>query len=132
MESCGKLAFLDTEIIHHDVGSLTTKVFNKKTHTDKYLSFDSHHPLIHKNAVARTLFNRAAKVCSSDVDREEEELHITTALKENGYPENEFKSSSKVTEHQHHAGGSSYCYSCASLHKPCVRKHKENLVPVEY
>ena len=46
-ESDGKLSFLDTEIIHHDDVSLTTKVY-RKTHTDKYLSFKSHHPLVHK------------------------------------------------------------------------------------
>ena len=46
-ESYGRLAFLDTQIIHRDDGSLTTMIFRRGTHTDKYLSFDSHHPLIH-------------------------------------------------------------------------------------
>ena len=55
-ESGGRLAFLDTEIIHHGNGSLTTKVYRKKTaHTNKYLSFKSHHPLVHKKAVVKTL-----------------------------------------------------------------------------
>ena len=52
-----KLAFLDTEITHHKDGSMSTNVYRKKTHTNKYLSFDSHHPMAHKNAVARTLFH---------------------------------------------------------------------------
>lgn len=38
-------------------GILTTTVFRKKTHTDKYLAFDSHHPITRKIAVAKTLFN---------------------------------------------------------------------------
>ena len=42
----GKLYFLDTEIVHNSDGSLTTKVYRKTTHTDKYLSFDS---IIHCN-----------------------------------------------------------------------------------
>ncbi len=42
-ECDGKLSFLDTEIVHHSDGSLTTKVNRKTTHTDKCLSFDSHH-----------------------------------------------------------------------------------------
>ena len=54
-ESDGRLAFLDTEIIHHGNGSLTTKVYRKKTHTNKYLSFKSDHPLVHKKAVVKTL-----------------------------------------------------------------------------
>ncbi len=40
-----KLSFLDIEIVHHSDGSLTTKVYRKTTHTDKYLSVDSHHLL---------------------------------------------------------------------------------------
>ena len=32
-----KLAFLDTEIQHHEDGRLTTTVYRKKTRTDKYL-----------------------------------------------------------------------------------------------
>ncbi len=42
-ECDGKLSFLDTEIVHHSDGSLTTNVYRKTTHTDKYLSFDSYH-----------------------------------------------------------------------------------------
>ena len=52
-ESDGRLAFLDTEIIHHGDGSLTTKVYRKKTHTNKYLSFKFHHPLVHKNSCGK-------------------------------------------------------------------------------
>ena len=57
-ECDGKLSFLDTEIVHHSDGSLTTTLYRKTTHTDKYLSFDSHHLLQHKNAVSKTVFNR--------------------------------------------------------------------------
>ena len=48
----GTLPFLDTMVTHHVDGSLTTSVFRKKTHTDRYLDFNSHHPLVHKIAVA--------------------------------------------------------------------------------
>ncbi len=67
----GKLSFLDTEIVHHSDGSLTTKVYRKTTHTDNYLSFDSHHLLQHKNAVSKTLFNRAEKIWNNNEDRVE-------------------------------------------------------------
>ncbi len=47
VEDEGKLPFLDTEITHHHDGTLSTNVYRKSTHTDKYLDFDSHHPLAH-------------------------------------------------------------------------------------
>ena len=67
-------------------GSLTTLVFRKKTHTDRYLDFDSHHPLAHKVAVAHTLLTRADRICMSVPDRDAEKRHITQALNSNGYP----------------------------------------------
>ena len=39
MESTGTLPFLDTRITHHSDGSLSSTVFRKSTHTDKYLDF---------------------------------------------------------------------------------------------
>ena len=39
-----ELPFLDTLITHHPDGSLSTRVYRKKTHTDKYLHFN---PTIH-------------------------------------------------------------------------------------
>ena len=82
----GTLPFLDTRVTRHADGSLTTSVFRKSTHTDRYLNFDSHHPLAHKVAVARTLLTRADRICMSVPDRDAEKRHVTQALKSNGYP----------------------------------------------
>ena len=60
VEENQRLPFLDIEILHHIDGTLSTKVFRKKTYTERYLDFQSHHPLAHKLAVVKTLFNRAA------------------------------------------------------------------------
>ena len=65
---------------------LSTTVYRKRTHTDKYLHFDSHHPLSHKLAVARTLFSRADTHCTFALDRTQEQLHVTQSLALNGYP----------------------------------------------
>ena len=46
-ETEGKLLFLDVCLQSEDNGSLTTSVFRKATHTNHYLSFDSHHPMAH-------------------------------------------------------------------------------------
>ena len=85
-ETDNTLPFLDTKITHHIDGSLTTTVFRKSTHTDRYLDFQSHHPLAHKVSVARTLFHRAEKICTDVPDREKEKKHVAQALHNNGYP----------------------------------------------
>ena len=86
LETDGGLPFLDTRISRHQDGSLSTKVYRKKTHTDKYLDFQSHHPLAHKLAVVRTLFHRADTLSSSVEDQDHEKKHIIRALSRNGYP----------------------------------------------
>ena len=50
------------------------------------MDFDSHHPLAHKIAVARTLLTRADRICMSVPDRDAEKRHIAQALNSNGYP----------------------------------------------
>ena len=88
MEENEKLAFLDTAITHHKDDSLTTSVYRKKTHTDKYLSFESHHPIAHKLSVVNTLFSRAEGICTTEKDLENEKKHLKKVLELNGYPKN--------------------------------------------
>ena len=92
-EPQGTIAFLDTLVTRHDDGSLSTTVFRKKTHTDRYLDFSSHHPLVHKAAVTRTLLTRADRICTFQCDRDTEKKHVSKALESNGYP--------KTLIHQH-------------------------------
>ena len=60
-ETEGKLSFLDD-------GSLTTSVFRKATHTNQYLSFDSHHSVAHKAEVVRTLMHKASTLLSNSAE----------------------------------------------------------------
>ena len=53
----GCLPFLDVNLQGCGDGSISTSVYRKPTHTDKYLDFSSHHPLTHKAAVVRTLLS---------------------------------------------------------------------------
>ena len=45
-------------------------------HTERYLSFDSHHPVAHKRAVVKSLTDRA-KTIPSSVDQQSKEMNET-------------------------------------------------------
>ena len=64
VESNGKLLFLDVLLQREPDGSISTTVYRKFTHTDRYLDFMSDHPLAHKLMVVRTLHSRAEATCS--------------------------------------------------------------------
>ena len=61
-EQEGVLPFLDTQLHRGREGTLDVTVFQKKTHTDRYLQFDSHHPMHVKRGVVKSLFDRAQAV----------------------------------------------------------------------
>ena len=64
--------------------NLETKVYRKLTHTDKYLAFDSHHPICHKKSVAKTLLRRADCLPSWLNSKAEERKYVSNVLKANG------------------------------------------------
>lgn len=79
-ETNGRIPFLDTLIKHNENGTLTTTVYRKATHTDRYLDFRSNNPMSHKRATVTSLYNRATLVCSDEEAKNEELAHIETAL----------------------------------------------------
>ena len=86
VESNGKLPFLDVLLEHEEDGSISTTVYRKPTHTDRYLGFTSHHPLAHKIAVVKMLHGRAEAISSSVVHKDSEVMHIRWSLGTNRYP----------------------------------------------
>ncbi|XP_072048492.1 uncharacterized protein [Amphiura filiformis] len=96
-EENSQIAFLDTLIVKRQDGSVKLLVYRKKTHTDQYLHFQSHHPLQHKLGVIRTLMDRKDKVITEEADKLVEEQKIKEALKICGYPEWAFKDVNKKT-----------------------------------
>ena len=81
-----RLSFLDLNVYRTDHGNLETGVYRKPTHTDKYLAFDSHHPICHKKSVTKTLFMRAECLPSSSDSKAFERKYVIDVLKENNYP----------------------------------------------
>jgi hypothetical protein len=78
------MPFLDVLIIRSQT-HLTFKVFRKSTHSNNYLHFFSFHPVSVKLSVARGLFLRAFRICSS-VYLDEEIRFIFKSLSKLGYP----------------------------------------------
>ena len=60
----GAIPFLDTLVTPLADNSLSFKVYQKPTHTDQYLQWDSHHSLSSKYSVIGTLTHRAKVVCT--------------------------------------------------------------------
>ena len=52
---------------------------------DKYLAFDSHHPICNKKSVAKTLLRRADCPPSSLNSKAEERKYVSSVLKANGF-----------------------------------------------
>ena len=80
------IPFLDTLNRVKQDGTLDILIYRKRTHTDRYLQFTSHHPPQHKAAVVRTLVHRADSLLSDEKHRSKEHEHIRAALNVNGYP----------------------------------------------
>ena len=87
IETDNTIAFLDTLLERKEDGSVKVKVYRKKTHTNQYLAFDSHHPLHQKLGVPRTLLNRCDEIVTEEEDRKEERNTIKNALNICGYPD---------------------------------------------
>ena len=100
------LAFLDCLIHVNSDGTLSSHVYRKPTHTDHNLQFGSHHPLIHKLGVIRTLHYRAETIVGENSQISKEKDHIKKSLKNCGYPDWAFlKANKKKGQQQQKTGG---------------------------
>ena len=93
-----QLAFLDCLVCINDQGEIHTKVYRRAIHTDQYLLFSSHHPLIHKLGIIRTLNYRTDTIVSQPGEKEKEKTHIKKALACCGHQPWEFHTATKKKE----------------------------------
>ena len=80
------LPFMDVRFIRQENGSLARAVYQKPTHTNRYVHFESHHPPSVKSGIVQGLADRAIRVCSSSEDRDRELKRIAGVMQGNGYP----------------------------------------------
>ena len=59
-------------------------VLQKETHTDRYLQFESHHPIHVKKGVVGSLYDRAQTVTLKEENLCDEKRYLESALQENG------------------------------------------------
>ena len=80
------LTFLDVKVARNKDNTISTTIYKKPTHTDRYLQFDSHHPKHHKFAVAKTLHNRIDTHVTNSDDKATLHKQMQHTLTLNGFP----------------------------------------------
>ena len=79
------LPFLDT-LTKPTSNSMESTVYRKPTHTDRYLDYNSNHPISAKLSVIHILIHRAKQVCSTPEFFAKEMDHLHEVLQDNHYP----------------------------------------------
>ena len=79
------LPFMDVNFTREADGHLARQVYQKSTHTNRYVQFDSHHPAAVKAGIIQCLTQRALTVCSSSKQCKEELDKIKEVMTYNGY-----------------------------------------------
>ena len=97
------LPFLDT-LTKPTSNSIESTVYRKPTHTDRYLDYNSNHPISAKLSVIHTLIHRAKQVCSTSEFLAKEMDRLHKVLQDNHYPVqfNKANANRKPTKSQTH------------------------------
>ena len=84
-EEEGRLAFLDV-LVTRSGDQLSTAVYRKPTHTDRYIPYHSHHHPRMLTGVMRGMRDRALRICDNTSKQPEME-HLARVFQANGFPE---------------------------------------------
>ena len=71
--------------------SIEPTVYRKPTHTDRYLDYNSNHPISAKLSVIHTLIHRGKQICSTPEFLTKEMDHLHKVLQDNHYPTQVFQ-----------------------------------------
>ena len=86
-ENNQQISFLDLKILRSSSNKkLSFLVYRKPSFTGNYLRYDSNNPASHKRAVAKSLSDRAKRLCDQEYLNEEIKT-IRSDLAKNGYPQ---------------------------------------------
>ena len=70
------IAFMDVRFTKQNDGKLRREVYQKPTHTNRYIQFESHHPSSVKSGVVQGLVERAIMVSSASIAKERTEAYV--------------------------------------------------------
>ena len=88
IESNNSLPFLDVLVVKEKSGNLTTKLYQKPTHPNRFLNFNSQHSLRQKRGIISTLSHRInSKLITKKTDKSIEIKKLIETLKKNDHPE---------------------------------------------
>ena len=87
-ESSRKLQFLDCLVKRGDMGVISTSVYRKPTHTNKYLHYRSAHTQSVKTGIIKCLEKRTKTICLTESERTAELNILREVFVANGYPDN--------------------------------------------
>lgn len=82
------LPFLDLLITRRADDTLKFSIYRKPTHTDRYITSDSHHCGAHKQAAFHSMVFRLFNIPMDEADFKAEELYIKDVAYKNGYGPN--------------------------------------------
>ena len=66
-------------------GQLERQVYQKKTHTNRYVQSNSHHPVDIKSEIIQGLIDRGMNVCNDRSGRNKDIKRIKDVMQSNGY-----------------------------------------------
>lgn len=82
----GELSMLDCKVIRQTNGKVMTSIYRKPTHSDRYLDYNSTHPMSVKIGLVRCLADRVRKLTDDPNTRKRELNNLCISLQKNNYP----------------------------------------------